>query len=88
VGIVRSNHHLKQALREVEILRKAVAELFSGSRITPELLELRNTTLVGWLIIACALRRKESRGLNYNVDYPERDDAHCRVDTVLDPQAV
>ena len=87
VGIVRSNHRLKQALREMEILRNAVTQLISGSRITPELLELRNITLVAWLIIACALRRKESRGLNYNVDYPERDDAHCLVDTILDPLA-
>ncbi len=85
VGIVRSNHRLKQALREVEILDHAVRQLFAGSKVTPELLELRNITLVGWLIIRCALQRRESRGLHYNVDYPERDDVQCLHDTIPDP---
>jgi L-aspartate oxidase len=81
VGIVRSDRRLKQALREVDILRSAVENLFASSGLTPELLELRNITGVGWLIIECALRRKESRGLHYNTDYPERVDPP--VDTVI-----
>lgn len=83
VGIVRSDRRLKQALREVDILRLAVENLFVSSRVTPELLELRNITQVAWLIIECALRRHESRGLNYNVDHPERDDATPPRDTVI-----
>ncbi|HEU4753139.1 MAG TPA: FAD-binding protein, partial [Armatimonadota bacterium] len=87
VGIVRSDHRLKQALREVEILRAAVDNLFASSRVTVELLELRNITETAWLIIACALQRKESRGLHYNVDYPARDDAHYQRDTILAPMS-
>jgi L-aspartate oxidase len=83
VGIVRSNRRLKQALREVDILRLAVENLFVSSRVTPELLELRSIIQVAWLIITCALQRKESRGLNYNVDYPERDESRPPQDTVL-----
>jgi L-aspartate oxidase len=83
VGIVRSDRRLKQALREVAILRSAVESFLSTSPVTPELLELRNITQVGWMIIECALRRKESRGLHYNVDYPERDDQRWLVDTIL-----
>lgn len=83
VGIVRSDHRLKQAHREVDILRSAVENLFTTSRITLELLELRNIIQVGWLIIECALRRKESRGLHYNIDHPVRDDAHWRHDTLI-----
>ncbi len=82
VGIVRSDRRLKQALREVEILHHAVESLVGTSQLTLELLELRNLALVGKLIIECALRRKESRGLHYNVDYPDRNDAWVR-DTVL-----
>jgi L-aspartate oxidase len=87
VGIVRSDRRLKQALRELEILNAAVSSLFATSRVTLELLELRNIIQVGWLIIECALSRRESRGLHYNVDYPERDDEHWLHDTVVNADA-
>jgi L-aspartate oxidase len=85
VGIVRTDRRLRQALREIDLLRNGVESLFATSRVTPELLELRNIIQVGWLIIECALRRKESRGLHYNSDYPVRDDEHWLTDTVLEP---
>ncbi|MFN3651721.1 MAG: L-aspartate oxidase [Armatimonadota bacterium] len=85
VGIVRSEHRLRQAKREVEILRSAVENLFRTSHVSLELLELMNITEAGWLIIECALRRKESRGLHFNVDHPERDDAHWVKDTLICP---
>jgi L-aspartate oxidase len=87
VGIVRTDHRLKQALREIEILRSAVENLCTGSRLTLELLELRNMTHCAWLIITCALQRKESRGLHYNTDYPDRDDANWLRDTVVEGTA-
>jgi L-aspartate oxidase len=84
VGIVRSDRRLRQAQREVELLRGAVENLFSSSRVTADLLELRNMAQVAWLIIECALRRRESRGLHYNLDHPNRNDAAPPLDTVLD----
>jgi len=83
VGIVRSNRRLRQARREVEILRNAVENLAATSRVTADLLELRNITQVAWLIIECALRRKESRGLHYNLDHPNRDDSRPPQDTII-----
>jgi L-aspartate oxidase len=83
VGIVRSNHRLAQALRELRILESAVETLYQSSRVSEGLLELRNLVTVGKLIVESALVRKESRGLHYNVDYPERDDPNWLRDTVL-----
>lgn len=83
VGIVRSDRRLAQAFEEVSLLRQAIETLYGTSRVTPELLELRNIAQVAELIIGCALRRKESRGLHYNVDHPARDDVHWSADTVF-----
>jgi L-aspartate oxidase len=83
VGIVRSNHRLSQALRELRILESAVETLFESSRTSEELLELRNLVTVGKLIVESALIRRESRGLHYNIDYPQRDDQDWLRDTLL-----
>jgi L-aspartate oxidase len=83
VGIVRSNHRLSQALRELRILENAVETLYQSSRISEGLLELRNLVTVGKLIVESALIRHESRGLHFNVDYPERNDSEWLRDTLL-----
>jgi L-aspartate oxidase len=83
VGIVRSNHRLSQALRELGILESAVETLYQSSRVSEGLLELRNLVTVGKLIVESALIRQESRGLHFNVDHPERDDRNWVRDTVL-----
>jgi len=72
VGIVRSNLRLQRAMIRLEILFKETEDLFDRSVVSRELCELRNVISVAYLIIKHALRRKESRGLHYTVDYPER----------------
>jgi len=82
VGIVRTDRRLARALRRIEMLRHEIRAYYFDHLVTPDILELRNLADVAWLIIRSAMQRKESRGLHYTLDYPERlPDA---VDTIIE----
>lgn len=83
VGIVRTNDRLMTALDKLKAVSARARELYSTCRLSSELLELRNLSQVAELIILSSMSRKESRGLNYNLDYPESDEA-AKHDTVFD----
>jgi L-aspartate oxidase len=83
VGIVRSDRRLVRASRRIALLKEEIREYYFRHVVTMDLLELRNIADVAELIITSAAFRRESRGLHYNVDHPERDDRLYRSDTVL-----
>ncbi|MDA1074994.1 MAG: L-aspartate oxidase [Proteobacteria bacterium] len=86
VGIVRTTKRLQRAQRRVDLLKQEIHEYYSHYRVTADLIELRNLTNVADLIIRSALKRHESRGLHFNLDFPDQDPN--AADTILFPGAL
>jgi len=86
VGIVRTNKRLQRAKHRADLLTSEIEEYYSHFQVSSDLIELRNLTLVADLIICSALKRKESRGLHYTLDFPDADPALENIDTILDPE--
>ncbi|NOH57355.1 L-aspartate oxidase [Alteromonas sp. 07-89-2] len=84
VGIVRTDKRLERAMRRIKLLEQEITEYYSHFRVSNNLLELRNLVTVAELIVRCAMERKESRGLHFNLDYPDQLDNP--VPTILIPR--
>ncbi len=84
VGIVRTTKRLQRASHRIELLQQEIAEYYSNYKVSNDLIELRNLSVVARLIIDSASTRKESRGLHYTRDYPQQD--ALAVDTILTPE--
>ena len=83
VGIVRTDKRLERAMHRIKLLKDEVNEFYSNFRVSSNLLELRNLLQVAELIVRCAMKRKDSVGLHYNVDHPNKPDVY--KPTILSP---
>ncbi len=72
VSIVRTHHRLQRAASRLRNISREINEYYWGYRVTPDIIDLRNITLTASLIVDCASRRSESRGLHYTLDAPDK----------------
>ena len=64
-------------------MQREINTYYWDFKLTGDLIELRNLIVVASLIVESALSRRESRGLHYTLDFPERDDRFLR-DTLVE----
>jgi L-aspartate oxidase len=72
VGIVRTDVRLERAMKRLDLLFTETEELYRTTKVSPQLCELRNLITVGFLVVKGAQFRKESRGLHFNTDHPQK----------------
>jgi len=71
VGIVKRYDRLHRAKRRLALLSEEVDIIWKQAVPSREIVELRNMTLAGQLVIEDSLARTENRGLHFNADLNE-----------------
>jgi L-aspartate oxidase len=71
VGIVRTNRRLRRAENRLQMIKREISEYYSAFKPHSDIEELRNIATVAELTVRCALNRQESRGIHYNLDFPD-----------------
>lgn len=71
VGIVRNTKRLTLASRRMSEIVTEIEQHYLDYLISPNMIELRNISLISSMIIEAAIERRESRGLHYTTDHPE-----------------
>jgi len=76
VGLFRDGATLARAVRELDARWQAIAPVLdAGAATDREWIRAANIVTVGRLMARAALRREESRGAHYRLDFPSRHDA-------------
>ena len=79
VSIVRTDKRLDRAWNRLVNLEKEITDYYWNFKVDVSLLELRNMITTAKLVVLSAMQRKESRGLHYSLDYPDKSDSVQRT---------
>jgi L-aspartate oxidase len=80
VGLERNGPDLEAALKQI---RSWVPYVLGSDFHDVPSWTVQNMLLTAYLLTLSALRRQESRGVHYRLDFPRRDDAHWRKHSIL-----
>jgi len=88
VGIVRNETEMREALEKIgKFKSRAEKAAVTGNReYNPgwhTAIDLKNLLTVSEAVTRAALERKESRGAQFRDDYPSKDDAFGKVNTII-----
>ena len=72
-GIIRTEAGLNDILQLIIKRKKIIEEYYWNHCITRDFIELRNIILNAELIVVSALSRRESRGVHFREDFPEKN---------------
>lgn len=78
VGIVRSTKRLELAKKRMYDIATEIEQHYKDYHVTQNMIELRNITWIALMIIHAALKRKESRGLHYIIDFQSLNEDSCK----------
>ncbi len=80
VGIEREKNGLEEALQKIRFWQKYALRTL---RTTVKGWEMQNMLIASFLIAESALKREESRGAHFRLDFPEKDEKKWRRDTLI-----
>jgi len=83
LGIIRDGKGIKKALESFCEIEEKIKSVNNGGTATiKSMLELKNSILVAKAMALSALKREESRGAHFRIDFPEKDHKF-KTDTII-----
>ncbi|MBW2734732.1 MAG: FAD-dependent oxidoreductase [Deltaproteobacteria bacterium] len=84
VGLARNTHRLKRALKDLNHLWEMIDDFYRSTRLSDELVGLRNTAQAAWIITSAAWHNRRSCGTHFREDGQSRtfaslDDTESRL---------
>jgi L-aspartate oxidase len=83
-GLLRQEETLREGVASEGECRAALAEIAHGAKFSRRLAEAQALSRVAHTILHSALARMESRGAHFRSDFPQHDDAHFRMHSLID----